>query len=68
LEVELCLAQEAMAQLTEARDRADEKAKKAIEELQRKPSLAPHRLPFLFIGDEKLRVVIAATLCAEYRH
>jgi ABC-type arginine transport system ATPase subunit len=66
LEVELRLAQEAVAKLTEAEDRAEEKAEKAIEELQRKPSLASRRLPFLFIGDEKF--VIAATLCAKYRH
>jgi ABC-type arginine transport system ATPase subunit len=67
LEAEVRLAQEAVAQLIEAKDKAEEKAKKIIEELQRK-SLTPRRLPFLFIGDEKLRVIIAAALCAEYRH
>jgi hypothetical protein len=57
-----------MAQLTKVGDRVEEKVEKSIEELQRKPSLAPCYLPFLFIGVEKLRVVIAATLCTEYRH
>jgi hypothetical protein len=66
LEVELCLAQEVVAQLTEVGDMVEEKAEKTIEELQHKPSLASHCLPFLFIGDEKF--VIAATLCAKYHH
>jgi hypothetical protein len=57
-----------MAQLTKVGDRVEEKAEKSIEELQHKPSLVPCYLAFLFIGDEKLRVVIAATLCIEYRH
>jgi hypothetical protein len=46
----------------------EERAEKDIEELQRKPSLASHHFPFLFIDDEKLRVVVATTLCVEYRH
>jgi ABC-type arginine transport system ATPase subunit len=68
LEVELRLAQEAMAQLTETRDKAEEKAKKAIEELKREPGLVPCCLPFLFIGVKKLKIVIIATLCAEFSH
>jgi hypothetical protein len=68
LEVELRLSQEAMAQLTETGDKAEEKAKKAIEELKREPGLVPYCLPFLFIGVKKLKIVIIATLCAEFRH
>jgi hypothetical protein len=39
-----------VAKLTEARDKAEEKAEKAIEELQRESCLTPRHLPFLFIG------------------